>query len=121
MFIVLKTEPLAQAAAAGLRALSGQSTRLASALDIRWLGFSYIAFRLIHTLRDRLAGRLPALSLSEFITYIIFFPAFTAGPIDRVQRFTQDLRKLEPLDISSGGQRILLGIFKKFASPTAWR
>jgi alginate O-acetyltransferase complex protein AlgI len=115
MFIVLKTEPLAQAAAAGLRALSGQSTRLASALDIRWLGFSYIAFRLIHTLRDRLAGRLPALSLSEFITYIIFFPAFTAGPIDRVQRFTQDLRKLEPLDISSGGQRILLGIFKKFA------
>jgi alginate O-acetyltransferase complex protein AlgI len=115
MFMVLKTEPLAQAAAAGLRALSGQSTRLASALDIRWLGFSYIAFRLIHTLRDRLAGRLPALSLSEFITYIIFFPAFTAGPIDRVQRFTQDLRKLEPLDISSGGQRILLGIFKKFA------
>jgi alginate O-acetyltransferase complex protein AlgI len=111
----LKTEPLAQAAAAGLRALSGQSTRLASALDIRWLGFSYVAFRLFHTLRDRLAGRLPAHSLSEFITYIIFFPAFTAGPIDRVQRFTQDLRKLEPQDIPPGGQRILLGIFKKFA------
>ena len=115
VFIVLKTEPLAQAAAAGLRALSGQSTRLASALDIRWLGFSYIAFRLIHTLRDRLTGKLPALSLSEFITYIIFFPAFTAGPIDRVQHFTQDLRKLEPGAVSSGGQRILLGIFKKFA------
>ena len=115
VFVVLKTEPLAQAAAAGLRALSGQSTRLASALDIRWLGFSYVAFRLIHTLRDRLAGRLPALSLSEFVTYIIFFPAFTAGPIDRVQHFTQDLRKLEPLGIPSGGQRILLGIFKKFA------
>jgi alginate O-acetyltransferase complex protein AlgI len=114
-FIVLKTEPLAQAAAAGLRALSGQSTRLASALDIRWLGFSYIAFRLIHTLRDRLTGKLPALSLSEFITYIIFFPAYTAGPIDRVQRFTQDLRKLEALDLASGGQRILLGVFKKFA------
>jgi alginate O-acetyltransferase complex protein AlgI len=114
-FIVLKTEPLAQAAAAGLRALSGQSTRLASALDIRWLGFSYVAFRLIHALRDRLSGRLPDLSLGEFITYIIFFPAFTAGPIDRVQRFTQDLRRLEPLDISTGGQRILLGVFKKFA------
>ncbi len=115
IFIVLKTEPLAQAAAAGLRALSGQSTRLASALDIRWLGFSYIAFRLIHTLRDRLSGKLPALSLSEFITYIIFFPAFTAGPIDRVQRFVQDLRKLEPLPIAPGGQRIVWGIFKKFA------
>jgi alginate O-acetyltransferase complex protein AlgI len=114
VFIVLKTGPLAQAAAAGLRSLSGQSTRLASALDIRWLGFSYVAFRLIHTLRDRLSGRLPDLMLPEFITYIIFFPAFTAGPIDRVQRFTQDLRKLEPLPFSSGGQRILWGIFKKF-------
>lgn len=115
LFILLKTEPLAQMAAAGLRSLSGQSTHLASVLDIRWLGFSYIAFRLIHTLRDRLAGKLPSLSLREFITYIIFFPAITAGPIDRVQRFTQDLRKLESLDISSGCQRILIGIFKKFA------
>lgn len=115
IFIVLKSEPLARAAAAGLRALSGQSTRLASALDIRWLGFSYVAFRLIHTLRDRLAGKLPVLSLVEFITYIIFFPAFTAGPIDRVQRFTLDLRKLEPLAIAPGGQRIIWGTFKKFA------
>ncbi len=32
-----------------------------------------------------------------------------------MQRFTQDLRKLEPLDISNGGERIILGIFKKFA------
>jgi alginate O-acetyltransferase complex protein AlgI len=115
VFIVLKTEPLARLAASGLRSLNGQSTRLASALDIRWLGFSYVAFRLIHTLRDRLSGRLPGLSLRDYITYIIFFPAYTAGPIDRVQRFSQDLRKLEPQDITTGGARILLGIFKKFA------
>lgn len=115
VFIVLKTEPLAQAAAAGLRALVGQSTRLASAVDIRWLGCSYVAFRLIHTLRDRLTGKLPELSLAEYITYILFFPAFTAGPIDRAPRFTQDLRQLEAQDIASGGQRIVLGVFKKFA------
>lgn len=115
VFLVLKTDPLARAAAAGLRALSGQSTHLASAIDIRWLGFSYVAFRLLHTLRDRLTGKLPALSLPEFVTYIIFFPAFTAGPIDRAQRFTQDLRKLEPLPLAPGGQRMLWGIFKKFA------
>ena len=115
LFVVLKTEPLARATAAGLRSLNGQSTRLASALDIRWLGFSYIAFRLLHTLRDRLSGRLPDLSLRDYLTYIIFFPAYTAGPIDRAQRFNQDLRKLEPRDITTGGVRILLGIFKKFA------
>jgi D-alanyl-lipoteichoic acid acyltransferase DltB (MBOAT superfamily) len=77
-----------------------------------------VAFRLIHTLRDRLTGRLPGLGLGEFVVYAIFFPALTAGPIDRIQRFTQDLRQGSPPDPASlwdGGQRIVLGIFKKFA------
>ncbi len=112
VFILLKTDPLAQAAALGLRALTGQSQAMASALDIRWLGFSYVAFRLIHTLRDRLAGRLPDLSLAGFVTYIIFFPAFTAGPIDRVQRFSKEFAGKPDW---SGFERILWGVFKKFA------
>ncbi len=93
LFIVLKTAPWAQTASAGLRSITGQPTELATAFDIRWLGFSYIAFRLIHTLRDRIAGRLPDLRLHEFVAYVIFFPSFTAGPIDRVQRFLKDLRQ----------------------------
>jgi alginate O-acetyltransferase complex protein AlgI len=118
LFIILKTIPLTRAMSVGLRTLTGQSSSLASALDIRWLGFSYIAFRLIHVLRDRLAGRLPELSLQELVIYTIFFPAITAGPIDRVQRFSQDLHKpfsLSTGDFWDGGQRIVWGIFKKFA------
>jgi alginate O-acetyltransferase complex protein AlgI len=117
VFLILKTEFFAQLASRGLRVLSGQSTDLASAFDLRWLGFSYVAFRLIHTLRDRIAGRLPDYTLSEFLVFIIFFPAFTAGPIDRIQRFTQDLRKPFTLDSTAffqGGKRIVLGIFNKF-------
>jgi alginate O-acetyltransferase complex protein AlgI len=49
LLVVLKTETLAQAASAGLRSLMGQSTEYAAALDIRWLGVSYIFFRLIHS------------------------------------------------------------------------
>jgi D-alanyl-lipoteichoic acid acyltransferase DltB (MBOAT superfamily) len=117
IFIILKTEYLAQLASTGLRALTGQSAAVASAFDLRWLGFSYVAFRLIHALRDRIAGRLPEVTLAEFLVFIIFFPAFTAGPIDRIQRFIQDLRKPFHLDAAAlyqAGQRLIIGIFSKF-------
>ena len=117
LFVILKSETLAELVSVGLRSINSQSSSLASATDIKWLGFSYVAFRLLHTLRDRLSGRLPDLTLNEYVTYIIFFPAYTAGPIDRVQRFVQDLRQpiLPNLDTTlNGGKRILLGIFSKF-------
>jgi alginate O-acetyltransferase complex protein AlgI len=116
-FIVLKAAPLSQALAAWLRGVSGQSAALASPFDIRWLGFSYLAFRLLHVLFDRAAGRLPDVSLREFVIYALFFPAYTAGPIDRIQHFTPGLRPLAGLTSSgflSGGQRLVVGIFKKF-------
>ena len=117
LFLVIKTPFLAQQASAGLRSLTGQQIELASGLDIRWLGFSYVAFRLIHSLRDRLTGKLPGFSLQDFFIYIVFFPAFTAGPIDRVQHFAQELHFEQWLDSArflGGGQRIIWGLFKKF-------
>ncbi|MEW5870005.1 MAG: MBOAT family O-acyltransferase [Chloroflexota bacterium] len=122
LFITLKFVPLAARASAGLRAAAGQSTDFASSADLAWLGFSYLAFRLLHTLRDDQSGKLPPLSLHEFITYALFFPAQTAGPIDRVQHFATELRQSIALEKSQafpehwriGSQRILLGVFKKF-------
>jgi D-alanyl-lipoteichoic acid acyltransferase DltB (MBOAT superfamily) len=114
LFLILKSEPLTTGAAAVLRSQTGQEIDLASPLDIRWLGFSYLAFRLLHTLRDRLAGRLPSLALHEFVTYVLFFPALAAGPIDRAERFAQDLRAPASSPLAEGGARILLGAFKKF-------
>ena len=92
LLVVLKLPALAQMASAGLRALMGQEANLATATDLRWLGFSYVAFRLVHTLRERQNGRLPLVTLQEYVIYVIFFPAFTAGPIDRLERFIKDLR-----------------------------
>jgi D-alanyl-lipoteichoic acid acyltransferase DltB (MBOAT superfamily) len=114
VFIILKAEPLATDASAFLRSRTGQTAELSSPLDIRWLGFSYLAFRLLHTLRDRLAGRLPSLTLREFVTYIVFFPALAAGPIDRAERFIQDLRAPAAPALVEAGGRIAFGIFKKF-------
>ncbi len=113
VFIVLKSEPLATGASAVLRTQTSQQPQLAGPLDIRWLGFSYIAFRLLHTLRDRLSGKLPNLTLRETIIYILFFPALTAGPIDRAERFVGDLRAPSP-SLAEGGARVAVGVFKKF-------
>ncbi|MCC7449870.1 MAG: MBOAT family protein [Anaerolineae bacterium] len=120
VFVVLKSEPLAVGFSAWLRSRTGRPLYLASVTDVQWLGFSYVAFRLIHTLRDRQTGKLPALSLREYMTYLIFFPAYTAGPIDRAERFVKDYRALStgavltPSRTVEGVSRIFIGVFKKF-------
>ncbi|MEX2161023.1 MAG: MBOAT family O-acyltransferase [Anaerolineales bacterium] len=115
--VVLKSEPLAIAASGTLRMLAGQDASLASSFDFGWLGFSYIAFRLVRVLRDRVSGRLPQVSLRDFITYIVFFPALTAGPIDRVERFTPQLLgefALGSEQLLAAGWRLAMGLFMKF-------
>jgi len=126
IFLVLKTEPFTQTASQSIRLITGQSPGLASASDIVWLGFSYLAFRLIHTLRDYQMGKFPAYTLGEFITYAIFFPSFTAGPIDRSQHFIDNLRQTTALspeeeehqqkseNLFHGSFRIAVGMFKKY-------
>ncbi|MEW5989282.1 MAG: MBOAT family O-acyltransferase [Chloroflexota bacterium] len=120
LFVTLKAEPLATDLSRGWRGLAGQDITLAGVADLGWLGFSYVAFRLLHTVRDRQTGLLPNLSLREYVTYVIFFPALTAGPIERAERFAENFRQLPDqsrLDagrFTAGWTRILIGLFKKF-------
>jgi alginate O-acetyltransferase complex protein AlgI len=118
IFILLKTPALALQTSIFFRSIANRSVENASSTDLRWLGFSYLAFRLIHVLRDQQMARLPELSLPEFATYVVFFPALVSGPIDRAERFAQELRKdfiLTQDETLLAGQRIFLGLFKKFA------
>jgi alginate O-acetyltransferase complex protein AlgI len=122
LFAIIKADPLTVQIAGMMRSATGQDVTLASTIDIAgWLGFSYVAFRLLHTLRDRQSGKLPELTLREYLTYVIFFPAYTAGPIDRAERFVIDYRALpqltglDPQRIVEGGGRITIGLLKKFA------
>ena len=119
LFIILKTEYLAEAVSRFIRSGTGQNIDLASGLDLNWLGFSYVAFRLIHTIRDRQTGILPSLSLQEYVSYVLFFPSFIAGPIDRAERFINDFREMHNKlafqeRYVEGFTRISIGIFKKF-------
>jgi D-alanyl-lipoteichoic acid acyltransferase DltB (MBOAT superfamily) len=117
ILVILKSPFLSTQASIFFRTLTDRPLANASPLDLRWLGFSYIAFRLIHVLRDKQLGRLPELTLPEFATYVIFFPTLSAGPIDRAERFASDLKKdftLTQAETLSAGQRIVIGLFKKF-------
>jgi len=117
IFIILKMPELSRAVEAWLGRFQTAGSVPASSAPIAWLGFSYVAFRLLHTIRDRQSGRLPTVSLAEYVNYVCFFPAFTAGPIDRLERFTPELRSPLPLrdqDWLYAGERIVVGLFKKF-------
>ena len=112
-FVLLKSPALLESAS---NWFAGGADWPAS-LAVRWLGFSYIAFRLIHTIRDRQTGHLPAVTLDEYVTYIVFFPALSAGPIDRIERFVPELRQPVPLtrdDWLFVIRRVFWGLFKKF-------
>lgn len=85
-------------------------------ISLTWLGFSYIAFRLIHTLRDFQNKRLEPTDVRTFFNYVIFLPALTAGPIDRMQNFKNELNQetLFVEDAYKGGFRLVFGLAKKF-------
>jgi D-alanyl-lipoteichoic acid acyltransferase DltB (MBOAT superfamily) len=117
IFIFLKSPWVSEWSLSLLANLRGRASDTAVPSSIAWLGYSYIAFRLLHTLRDRQSGVLPAVDLADYLNYVIFFPTFTAGPIDRLERFVKELR--EPLALKNddwlfAGQRLALGLFKKF-------
>ncbi len=117
VFVVIKTPFLAGFASSTFRALNQQAVDLASPLDIRWLGFSYLAFRLLHTIRDRQSGKTIDVPFLNYLVYALFFPAYTAGPIDRLERFSKDLHRPAgkwQTDFLDGGKRLALGLVKKF-------
>jgi D-alanyl-lipoteichoic acid acyltransferase DltB (MBOAT superfamily) len=117
VFILLKAPWLSQQLLALAGNLRGRELDPTLKTSLAWLGYSYVAFRLLHTIRDRQSGLLPAVGLAEYVNYVIFFPAFTAGPIDRLERFVKELREPLPLkndDWLFAGGRLAWGLFKKF-------
>ncbi len=82
---------------------------------VAWIGFSYLAFRLLHVLLDFRSGRLKPLPLPHFALYALFFPALAAGPIARVEQFAAALAApLSAERFKAGGSRLMRGLFKKF-------
>ena len=115
VFILIRVPDLSQNLINWVTATLNRNSVLSP--QIQWFGYSYIAFRLMHTIRDSQTKRIPTVSLDEYVNYVIFFPSLGAGPIDRIERFTPELRqpkKLENDDWVQISKRIFWGLFKKF-------
>lgn len=82
------------------------------------IGVSYFSFKMIHFIIESYRKKIDPSSFLDYFTYIVFFPSFVSGPINRFNLTVQQLRlpvpsRLVP-DLREGGERIVHGLFKKF-------
>jgi hypothetical protein len=79
------------------------------------LGFSYLAFELLHVILDRRRGRIAAIAFLDLLAYALFLPCRIAGPIRRLPEFTAAVARarISAGDIYAGVLRILIGLGKK--------
>ncbi len=57
----------------------------------RLMGVSYMTFRAVEVLLNCYDGRLKSLCFGDLCYFLFFFPAVSAGPIDRFKRFCGDI------------------------------
>lgn len=55
-----------------------------------FLGISYVTFRALDVIFSIQDGIIKSLRLTEYFTFLFFFPTVSSGPIDRYRRFLQD-------------------------------
>jgi D-alanyl-lipoteichoic acid acyltransferase DltB (MBOAT superfamily) len=117
IFIILKNDPFSYKLSVYLRKINKQSINLALSEEITWIGYSYIAFRMMHALIESKKRMGLSVSLRLYLGYLFYFPAFLAGPIDKIDHFQEEiLSKKTPLieDLLNAGERIVIGLFQKF-------
>jgi len=79
------------------------------------LGISYYTFKLIHYVAEVARGNIQDRSLTSFLCYMLLFPIFTAGPIERFDHFLANREDRWRLDSTVEGlTRIVHGLIKKF-------
>lgn len=79
------------------------------------IGASYILFRVLHVVLEVADGALERPRPLAFLTYLLFFPAFLSGPINRYQPFVKELAQPAEMDGNAGRRtlfRLLLGFLK---------
>lgn len=80
------------------------------------LGISYITFKLIHYVVEVYRKNIVNNSFVGVALYVLFFPTFLAGPVERFRSFNHQTLEKRSLDISKvnyGLSRIIYGLMKK--------
>lgn len=99
-----------------------------------FVGISYLMFRAVQVLIETHDGIIHSMDPLDLLYFLVFFPTFPSGPIDRSRRFQQDLNQQPTPDEYAGllGRGILLvmlgmvykivlaSIAKRYYIPVTW-
>lgn len=108
LFLILSLSPL----------LINKISGLAHVSIFGFLGISYLTFRSVQMIIEIYDGVIKEVPLVEFLSFLLFFPSISSGPIDRSRRFHEDYEKVytraEYLELLGDGlMKILLGLVYK--------
>lgn len=80
------------------------------------LGMSYYTFKHVHYVVECRRGKFRGATIGEYLAYVLCFPMFVAGPIERFTTFAEQARRAawSGSEASLGVERILIGLGKKF-------
>lgn len=100
--------------------LLGASTHLSKLAEIIIpVGISYFTLQGIgYLINVKMGWEKPEKNLPNFLLYILFFPKFLSGPIERSNHFLPQLKlegRVSEESITAGLKLILTGVFKKVA------
>jgi alginate O-acetyltransferase complex protein AlgI len=81
------------------------------------IGISYSAFKAISFLIEAYKGAFKDPQLLSFLNYMLFFPSFISGPINRYTHWLENTATVRTVparaDLIPGAERVVLGLFKK--------
>ena len=85
----------------------------------QFTGISYLTFRVVQIIIELYDGTIEEVKILDFTAFLIFFPTFSCGPIDRSRRFLEDYHNVperrEYLErFGIGLQKLVLGAAYKF-------
>lgn len=83
-----------------------------------FVGISYITFKILQMLIEIYDGVIENIGFFEYSAFLLFFPTFSSGPIDRSRRFMGDFNRILPKEAylqlcTSGIIRLLCGYIYK--------
>lgn len=84
-----------------------------------FVGISYITFKTLQVIIETYDGLIKEIKVLDFLGFVLFFPTFSSGPIDRSRRFCENYQTIpcrgDYLHMMGNGlQKLCLGALYKF-------
>ncbi len=91
----------------------------------QFTGISYLTFRVVQMIIELYDGVIKEVRVLDFTGFLLFFPTFSCGPIDRSRRFTADFNRTCPRSeylelFGIGLEKMMLGLAYKFVLAEIW-